>query len=84
MRGTTPFPGACEECELTDEQNPSVNVLNGTVHHPILVVEDPKPNDLSAQPLHVFICIRLFNGQQDHQPCLHLATGLISHGNGRT
>jgi len=65
------FSCAGEKSELADEKNVALRFLDGAVHDPVLVIEDSKANDFSAEPFDVFGRIGFFDGEQNEQALLN-------------
>jgi hypothetical protein len=58
---------AGKQGELADEQNAPLDVLNGAVHHAVVIVKDSESDNFSAQPFDVFGRVGDFDRKQNEQ-----------------
>jgi hypothetical protein len=56
-RRTFTSPDIPKECELRDDQDRSSDVSRRQVHLPILIVEDPEPDNLLCQIVSIFFAV---------------------------
>lgn len=70
---TVSLARACHQRELADNQNAHLRkVGNGTVHHPLFVVEDSHCDDFAAEVVDILVCVAVFNSEQQQQSLSYL------------
>lgn len=68
VRRPIPFPRARKKCELADDEQTALNVLDGLVHHAVFIVKHTKADNFSAHPFDVRGVVRIFNSHKHDKP----------------